>query len=100
LFDLLLFNAPYLPSEDCKEITWLERAWAGGVMGRRVIDEFISGVDDHISKGGRVLLMQSTLSNVEETVSKMERKELATKVKKSIDVGFFETIVLIEAIHN
>jgi hypothetical protein len=59
-----------------------------------------SGVDDHISKGGRVLLMQSTLSNVEETVSKMERKELATKVKKSIDVGFFETIVLIEAIHN
>ena len=40
-FSLILFNAPYLPSESTEEASWLELAWAGGVTGRQVIDRFI-----------------------------------------------------------
>ncbi len=29
-FDLILFNAPYLPSEEGEEATWIGKAWAGG----------------------------------------------------------------------
>ena len=40
-FDLILFNAPYLPSEKGEEASWIGRAWAGGANGREVIDQFI-----------------------------------------------------------
>ena len=40
-FDLIIFNAPYLPSEAHETETWIGRAWAGGVNGRQVIDRFI-----------------------------------------------------------
>lgn len=29
-FDLILFNAPYLPSERSEDDSWLGRAWTGG----------------------------------------------------------------------
>ena len=67
-FDLILFNAPYLPSEANEAETWIGRSWAGGVNGRQVIDRFIRQVHPHLKPGGRVLLMQSTLAGVEETV--------------------------------
>ena len=37
-FDLILFNAPYVPEVELKSLTWLERAWVGGLTGRKVID--------------------------------------------------------------
>lgn len=33
-FDLILFNAPYLPTEDKEAETWIERSWAGGANGQ------------------------------------------------------------------
>ena len=40
-------------------------------MGRQVIDRFISEVPKHLKQIGRVLLMQSTLADVDETVCKL-----------------------------
>jgi release factor glutamine methyltransferase len=31
-FDLILFNAPYLPSDEAEVASWIGRAWAGGLI--------------------------------------------------------------------
>ena len=96
-FDLILFNAPYLPTEQGEGASWLECAWAGGVSGRQVIDRFLDEFTTYMSKGGRVLLMQSSLSDVEETVRRFREKGLAARVLAELALPFFEKVVLFEA---
>jgi len=96
-FDLILFNAPYLPTDADEAETWIGRSWAGGVDGRQLIDRFISQVRPHLKTSGRVLLMQSTLANVEETICKFGDCQMEARVKAERKLPFFETLVLIEA---
>jgi release factor glutamine methyltransferase len=96
-FDLILFNAPYLPSDKCEEDSWMVRSWAGGLNGRRVIDQFISQIPPHLKANGRILLMQSTLANAEETIRKFEEINLKACIKAERKLPFFETLTLIEA---
>ena len=96
-FDLVLFNAPYLPSEPGEDKTWLGRAWAGGPTGRNVIDRFISEAPSHLEKAGTIFLMQSSLANVEETVSKFSALELRTRIVTELALPFFEKLVLLKA---
>lgn len=97
LFDVILFNAPYLPADASDADSWIGRAWAGGVTGRQVIDSFISGVPKHMKRTGRVLLMQSTLANVDETMRRFAECHLNAEVVADRALPFFETVVLIEA---
>jgi release factor glutamine methyltransferase len=96
-FDLVLFNAPYLPSDDEDEDSWLARSWTGGVSGRNVIDRFISGAPKHLEPNGEILLVQSTLSDVEETLSRFAGSLLRAEVVASQILPLFEQIVLIRA---
>jgi release factor glutamine methyltransferase len=96
-FDLILFNAPYLPSEEGEEASWIERSWAGGTNGRLVVDLFISEVPFYLKPRGRVLLMQSTLTGVEETIRLFGEHGLVAVVKAERELPFFETLTLIEA---
>jgi release factor glutamine methyltransferase len=96
-FDLILFNAPYLPAAESETETWIGRSWAGGVNGRQVIDRFVSQVRPHLETSGRVLLMQSTLANVEQTICKFGMHKLKARVKAERKLPFFETLTLIEA---
>jgi release factor glutamine methyltransferase len=98
-FDLILFNAPYLPSEHREADSWLERAWAGGSTGRQVIDAFICESPVHVNPDGRVLLLQSTLSDLTETLDGFRKKGLKTKIVSEQSLPFFESIALIEARH-
>jgi release factor glutamine methyltransferase len=97
LFDLILFNAPYLPSEKGESESWIERAWAGGTNGREVVDKFISEVPIYLRPNGRILLMQSTLTGVEETIQKFADQNLGATIKAERKLPFFETLILIEA---
>jgi release factor glutamine methyltransferase len=96
-FDLILFNAPYLPSEDTEDNSWLGRAWSGGVTGRQVIDRFIHEAPKYLKRDGRVFLMQSTLSGFNETLRKFEENGLKASVIAEQALPFFETMVLIGA---
>lgn len=96
-FDLILFNAPYVPSEETETTFWLGRSWAGGTTGRQVIDRFISQAPHHLKRNGKILLMQSTLSNTEETRRLLSEQALSTKTVAEQSLPFFETLVLIEA---
>ncbi len=95
-FDLIIFNAPYLPSETVEKNNWIERAWAGGPTGRQLISEFIVQAPDYLKKRGRILLVQSTLSDVEETVQKLGERRFCVRVLAQEKVAF-ETVVVIEA---
>jgi release factor glutamine methyltransferase len=96
-FDVILFNAPYLPSEDVEESSWLVRAWAGGISGLDVINGFIREAPKYLKHDGEILLMQSTLSNVEETFRRFKERGLTASVVAKRDLPFFETIVLLKA---
>lgn len=96
-FDVILFNAPYLPTEADEEDSLLSRAWKGGEAGRFYIDRFINESRVHLKHGGRVLLMQSTLAGVEETLTAFKKQTMSAVVVAEYGVAFFETIVLIEA---
>lgn len=96
-FDVILFNAPYLPTEKGEGDSWLERAWAGGESGRQVIDRFVSEVAQHLQPRGHILLMQSTLANVDETINKFAQHRMEARIIREVAVPFFETITLLKA---
>ncbi len=96
-FDIILFNAPYLPAEEGEEVSWIGRAWAGGAIGRQIIDRFISKAPNHLKTTGSILLMQSTLANVEATIDRFAERRLNARLVAVRDLSFFETITLIEA---
>lgn len=97
-FDLILFNTPYLPSDEDESIDdEMDAAWNGGLNGREVIDRFLTGVKDYLNPGGKVQLVQSSLAGNEETLKKLE--ELGFKVSITArEKGFFEEIVVITAV--
>ncbi len=96
-FDVVLFNAPYLPSESGEEASWIGRSWAGGADGRQVVDCFITQVPAYLKPAGRVLLMQSTLTGVQETLRGFAEQGFDAHVAAEQKLAFFETLTLIEA---
>lgn len=96
-FNLIIFNAPYLPTEENGEKPWLECAWSGGITGREVIDRFISQAPQHLSKNGEILLMQSSLANIQETKENLTCFGLKTETVAVLNFPFFETLFLLRA---
>lgn len=95
-FNVIIFNAPYLPSNAGEQKTWMGLAWAGGPTGRQLIDPFTSQAPSYLKEEGRILLVQSTLSNVHETMRRLEGEGLRASVLAEKKVAF-ETIVVIQA---
>ncbi|MCW4034532.1 MAG: class I SAM-dependent methyltransferase [Candidatus Bathyarchaeota archaeon] len=97
-FSLIIFNSPYLPSEPDEEKTWIGKAWAGGKNGREVIDRFITHATNFLAENGRIWLVQSSLSDVDQTIKMFSEQNLRATVIAQVKVAF-ETIVLVEAKH-
>ena len=95
-FSLILFNSPYLPSEPDEEKSWVGKAWAGGRNGRKIIDRFIMNAPNFLAAGGRIQLVQSSLSDVDRTIQMFSERNLQAMVAAQVKVAF-ESIVLVEA---
>ena len=95
-FDLILFNAPYLPSKKDEEKHWIDKAWSGGETGRTIIDRFIHNVTDYLAEKGQVKLVQSTLSDLDKTLVELRKCGLSAKIIAEKE-SMFEKIMLIEA---
>jgi release factor glutamine methyltransferase len=100
LFDLILFNAPYVPSEENETDFWLGRSWAGGITGRQIMDRFISQTPKYLKKNGRIMLLQSTLTSVDDTIAKFAIYDLRAEVVTTRPLPFFETLILLKAQYN
>lgn len=97
-FSLIVFNAPYLPSTQNECRSWKSCAWAGGSTGRRIIDRFIESAPNYLETNGRILLVQSTLSDIEETLRRFREMGLDAGVVAERKAAF-EMIVVIQASH-
>jgi release factor glutamine methyltransferase len=95
-FDLIIFNAPYLPVDPGEGKSWVEKAWSGGESGRTIIDRFLNTVSQHLSENGRVLLVQSSLSDIDETLKQFFRHGLRASIADEEKLPY-ERIVLIDA---
>jgi release factor glutamine methyltransferase len=95
-FSLIIFNSPYLPSEPDEEKSWMGKAWAGGKTGRKVIEHFIVTAPRYLVAKGRILLVQSSLSDVNKTIKMFNELKLRARVVSKLKFSF-ESIMLIEA---
>ena len=81
VFDVVTFNPPYLPTPEHKEWDdWMERALSGGEDGRRLVDPFLDDVSRVLVPDGRVLLLVSSLTDVDAVAEYASERGLAGEV--------------------
>ncbi len=96
-YDLIIFNTPYLPVIEEEHVDDdYSKAWDGGQTGREVIDRFINEAPDYLKKGGRIQLVQSSLSDNEKTLEIFEKMGFDAEIT-TLEHVFFEDITLITA---
>ena len=94
-FDVILFNTPYLPTEEDEVIDdTINYAFDGGLNGRKVIDLFLNEVKNHLNDGGIVQMIQSSFSDNDETLNRLDELGFIAEIAKK-EHYFFEDIVLI-----
>ena len=78
-FDLIVFNPPYLLT-DAKEDKESAKATTGGKKGDEIILRFLKQAKSHINKGGKILLLVSSLTQR----NRIEKILLSSKLKYTI----------------
>lgn len=84
-FDLITFNAPYLPNDKVKDI-----ALDGGLKGNELILRFLGDVRYYLKPKGKVLLLFSSLSSCKEI---LDQKMFNFKLVNSLKLDFEELFV-------
>ena len=77
-FDLIIFNPPYLPEK--QGLYKDSEQWAGGETGREVIEKFSLEAKDHLKDNGKILMVISSLTGLEEV------KKIFLKLDFSVNV--------------
>ena len=90
-FDLVVFNPPYLPSTDDTPDDAMSQALGGGETGRETAERFLDEVRRVLAPEGRVLLVTSSLSGVEE----FEQREGFHVERVATERYFFEELVVL-----
>ena len=95
-FDVIGFNPPYLPTTPAEKVHGtLNLAFDGGKNGRKITDRFLAGFEAHLSPNGRLVLLQSSLSGIEKTIAKLEKKGFDVEKSASRRFFFEEICVLV-----
>ena len=97
VFDVIAFNPPYLPTgkEDVVEGS-LNAAFDGGIDGRAITTRFLGGFESFLSSSGIVLLVQSSLSGIDESVREFRARRFEADIISSKRF-FFEELAVIRA---
>ena len=94
-FDRVLFNPPYLPRDVAAERDdWMEVALTGGETGREVIEAFFDDVARVLAPGGSVLLLVSTLTDIEKVAAAADERELAARTLREETYPFERLAIL------
>lgn len=97
-FDAILFNPPYLPTTKEERVKGtLNHAFDGGRNGRKVLDRFLGELDGYLKPSGVLLMVQGTLNNPQETLSKLKAMGYEAGLAERRDF-FFESIYLLKAL--
>jgi len=94
-YDLITFNAPYLPHD--KGID--DIALYGGKEGYEIIEKFLKDAKNFLNEKGKILMIFTSLSKPEKIISLMEEGGYVYK-KVDQEHYFFEDIFLYEIKHD
>jgi release factor glutamine methyltransferase len=95
-FDLILFNAPYLPTCSEERINdWLEFALDGGETGREVIERFLPAAVDRLATSGRILLLASSITGISEIFALCKEYQMRGSVVDSERMKDGETLFVL-----
>ncbi len=92
-FETIIFNPPYLPVPEDESFGSIEeKAWNGGTDGREVLDRFLERIEGYLESGGRLYLIQSSLTGISRSVDKL--KDIGFKYERMEKKTSFEKIIL------
>jgi release factor glutamine methyltransferase len=83
-FNTIIFNPPYLPSDDKKHL-----AYDGGKSGRDLINRFMNSYKSKVAEDHVVLLLESSFNDYGKDVKKLKAKVVAK------EHYFFEDLVVL-----
>ena len=96
-FNGIVFNPPYLPTEEEEKIEGeLNHAFDGGIDGRVVLERFLNEFSDYLDEDGVVLLVQSSLNDFDRTIERLKALGYETRVEAE-EKFFFEKIYVVSA---
>jgi release factor glutamine methyltransferase len=87
-FDTIIFNPPYLPTDDRYEEA---TQWNGGQDGFDVIRPFLHDAHRHLEDHGSVYIILSSLTDINTLIEEYPQYTFMEKARQSF---FFETIYL------
>lgn len=85
-FDLVLANLPHFPMSDAAVDGRLASWSSGGPDGRRLMDDFLTGLSAHLEPNGRALIMHNHFIGLETTRAIAGQSGLAVARGKTIMV--------------
>ncbi|MFA4929148.1 MAG: HemK2/MTQ2 family protein methyltransferase [Patulibacter sp.] len=89
MYDLIVSNPPYVPSEDeALPTRGAARAWDGGTDGRAIVDRICREAPKRLRPGGRMLMVHSELTDHHQTIEMLEREGLEASVVARRDIPF------------
>ena len=89
-FDVLLFNAPYLPKADEFDNGLEALAWSGGETGRELISRFADECRDFLAPKGTIALIASSLTGLEPVLELLKKNGLSPFIGDSKKLAFEE----------
>jgi len=96
VFDAVLFNPPYLPTET-ERGDWMATALSGGEDGRAVIETFLADLPRVLAPDGYALLLVSTLTDVEAVVETADAAGFASVAVREASFPF-ETLSVLKLV--
>lgn len=96
-FDLIIFNPPYLPTNEMERTKdWINAALDGGYDGRSIIKRFLNEAGNCLSNNGKILLLISSMTGIDEV-----RSELISLGYSILEIGHerldFEQLIVLAA---
>lgn len=79
-FNVIIANPPYVRSDDLASALKPAHTWDGGVSGRSVLDRLCSAAPPLLAPGGTLLLVQSALCGIQDTLERLRSQKLTSTV--------------------
>ena len=95
VFDVVVFNPPYLPTDPEREWNdWMEKALSGGESGREVIEPFLDDLRRVLAPGGDAFLLVSSLTGIDDVRDYARASGLTTMVAAEQPQPYERLVVL------
>ncbi|VVB55959.1 Release factor glutamine methyltransferase [uncultured archaeon] len=94
-FDIIIFNPPYLPTDESERTKdWINIALDGGSDGRQIINRFLEDAGSYLVDNGRILMLLSSFTGIEKVKSKMKSLGYEIEEKNTERISFEQLLVI------